>query len=861
MSTPMRQQYLEIKSQYPDTLLLFRLGDFYETFDDDAKVVAQVCDIVLTSRPVGNDQRVPLAGVPYHALDSYLSKLVSAGHKVAICEQIGDTAIKGLVPREVIRVVTPGTVVEPTLLSEKRNNYLAAALLDGARAGFAYVDITTGEFGATQFDGGDAAQVLVEEIERLRPAELLQPSAGKATATVPVTEGVTQSEYEGWHFEEDVARRALMEHFGVASLAGFGCEGLPMAVRAAGALLQYVADTQKGSLVQLTSLHTYSTHDFMVLDPATRRNLELTETIRTRSAKGSLLEVLDQTRTPMGARMLRQWLGQPLLDRERLERRLDRVGQLVGDSMLRTDVRITLRDVSDLERQINRVVAGIARPRDLLGLRQGLEATPRITALFAGGDAEAPVGRMVAGLDPCSDVAELIASAIADEPPATAGQPGMIRAGFSSELDGLRTGSRDARDWIAKLESTERKRTGIKSLKVGYNKVFGYYITVTKPNLHLVPDDYIRKQTLANAERFVTPALKEYEALILTAEERILELESVLFREVCDRVAASSRRIQHVGRLLARLDVYAALAETAAAYRYVRPAIGDDDRIQIAAGRHPVVETSMRETPFVPNDLALSSQEQIIILTGPNMSGKSTYLRMTALIVLLAQIGSFVPADSAHIGLVDRIFTRIGAQDEIAAGQSTFMVEMVEMANILHHATPRSLLILDEIGRGTSTYDGISIAWAVVEYLHSHPRVKAKTLFATHYHELTQLDRLLPHVCNYNVAVAEVGDTVVFQHRIVPGGADRSYGIHVAQLAGLPRAVIHRAEEILTRLEANGTRAPAAEAASPAGGAQLPLFQMSDPLIDELRGLDVTSMTPLEAINALFDLQRRAGSV
>jgi len=855
MPTPMRKQYLEIKRQYPDTILFFRLGDFYETFDDDAKIVAGVCDIVLTTRPVGDDQRVPLAGVPYHALETYLTKLVAAGHKVAICEQVGDTTLKGLVPREVMRVVTPGTIVEPAMLNDGRNNYLAALILDRDRAGLAFADITTGEFGTTQLDGADIIAALVEEIERLGPAELLR----QAEVTLPPAlnlKGGTLSEYESWRFEEDVARRALMDHFGVSTLAGFGCEGLPLAIRAAGALLQYLAQTQKSSLTQLTALRTYSTHDFMVLDPATRRNLELVETIRTRSVDGSLLGVLDETKTPMGARLLRNWLGQPLLDRERVERRLDRVGQLAGDSLLRANTRAILAGVSDLERQINRVSAGIARPRDLLGLRQSLETIPGLRALVGDRSPDSPVVKILVGLDPCTEIVELIAAAIADDPPAIASAPGVIRAGFSAELDDIRSGSRDAKDWIARLERTERERTGIKSLKVGYNKVFGYYITVTKPNLPLVPDEYIRKQTLSNAERFVTPELKEYEALILNAEERILELEATLFKEVCARVAAMAGRVLDVARRLARLDVYTALAEVGVANRYVRPQIADDEVVEITAGRHPVVEMSLWEEPFVPNDLSLSTDEQIIILTGPNMSGKSTYLRMTALIVLMAQIGSFVPADSAHIGLVDRIFTRIGAQDEIAAGQSTFMVEMVEMANILNHATPRSLLILDEIGRGTSTYDGISIAWAVVEYLHSHPRVKAKTLFATHYHELTQLEDLLPHVRNYNVAVSEVGDKVVFQHLIVPGGADRSYGIHVAQLAGIPKAVIHRSEEILERLEANDTRTPASGIRDPAV-TQLPLFQMSDPIVDELAEFDVASMTPLEAINTLFELQRR----
>jgi DNA mismatch repair protein MutS len=849
----MRQQYLEIKRYYPDTILLFRLGDFYETFDDDARLVAQVCDVVLTSRPVGNDQRVPLAGVPYHALDTYLAKLIAAGYKVAICEQMADTAAKGLMPREVVRIVTPGTVVEPELLSERRNNYLAALILAGTGAGLAFADITTGEFAAAQFSGDDVTQIIVEEMERLKPAELLLP-AGAELPDRPELAQLTLTRYERWRFDEQTARQALLDHFGVATLAGFGCDGLPLAVQAAGALLQYLAETQKRALTQLTSLRTYALGEFMLLDPATRRNLELLETMRKREVEGSLLGVLDHTRTPMGARLLRVWIGQPLLERDKIERRLDRVEQLFGAGVLRAELRQTLPRIGDLERLTNRIVAGLARPRDLAALRRGLEAIPHIRALLA--EAGASLAELSAGLDACEDIAALIAAAISEDPPAALSQVGVIRRGFSAELDELWDASQHAREWIAGLEAAERQRTGIKSLKVGYNKIFGYYVEVTNPNLGLVPADYIRKQTVANAERFVTPQLKEYEALLAHSEERILELESALFGQVCQQIGAAAGRILQTARRLAELDVYAALAEAASLNRYVRPIIAEDDILDIKAGRHPVVETALRREPFTPNDLYLSPEQQIIVLTGPNMSGKSTYLRQTALIVLMAQIGSFVPADSARIGLVDRIFTRIGAQDELTAGQSTFMVEMVETANILHHATPRSLLILDEIGRGTSTYDGISIAWAVVEYLHNHPRCRAKTLFATHYHELIELAELLPHVRNYNVAVTENGDQVVFQHRIVPGGADRSYGIHVAQLAGLPRAVVHRAQEILEKLEENAARQPARP--TPAAVQQLPLFALTDPLVEELRSLDITAMTPLEAINKLFELQKRA---
>ena len=856
--TPMRRQYLNIKRQYPDAILLFRLGDFYETFDDDARIVSQVCDIVLTSRPVGGDKRVPLAGVPYHALESYLAKLLAAGYKVAICEQVSDPNGRDLVEREVVRVVTPGTVIEPALLPERRNNYIAAALLEGERAGLAYADITTGEFATTQMESRDILQRLTEELARLQPAELLWP-AGSAWPAAFQTLPSARTEYDDWHFDEETARRALMDHFGVSSLAGYGCDGLPLAERAAGALLQYLQHTQKGALSQLAGLHTYSTEDFMTLDPATRRNLELVETIRTRSTEGSLLGVLDRTRTSMGARLLRQWLNQPLLDRARLERRLDCVQALVEDGLLRANLRKHLEKVGDLERLINRVQMGTARPRDLVGLRRGLEVVPEIAGLAEKMPAGSALAELMAGLDACGEVVDLLARAVVEDPPALLSQGGVIREGFHAELDELRHRSRDAKDWVARLEQTERERTGIKSLKVGYNKVFGYYVEVTRPNLHLVPADYIRKQTLANAERFVTPELKEYEALILHAEDRILELEAVLFKEVCERVAAEAGRVLDTARRLAQLDVLASLAEVAVTHRYVRPEIAEDDVIDIRAGRHPVVEVTLRDHPFVPNDVYLSPEQQIIILTGPNMSGKSTYLRMTALIVLMAQIGSFVPADAAHIGLVDRIFTRIGAQDEIAAGQSTFMVEMIETANILHHATPRSLVILDEIGRGTSTYDGISIAWAVVEYLHHHPNLRAKTLFATHYHELTELAERLPHVRNYNVQVTEVGDQIVFQHRIVPGGADKSYGIHVAQLAGLPRAVVQRAQEILERLERNGTRAPAAGVREPPAS-QLPLFTLTDPIVEELLQLDINTMTPLEALNTLYALQKRAQS-
>jgi DNA mismatch repair protein MutS len=869
MTTPMRGQYLRIKKQFPETIVLFRLGDFYETFDDDARTVAQVCDIVLTSRPVGKDQRVPLAGVPYHSVDGYIAKLLQAGHKVAIVEQIGDIPARGLVDREVVRIVTPGTVVEPALLDERRNNYLVACVLEGNGAGLAYADITTGEFAATQWAGDDVLRLLVEELNRLRPAEVITCDKEPFRRDLPIAsmlgEGVL-TEYERWAFELETARQTLRDHLEVETLDGFGLADAPYATRAAGALVQYVADTQRARLAQLSTLRTYTTDQFMTLDASTRRNLELTETLRRGTVQGSLLGVLDVTMTSMGGRRLRRWIHQPLLDRDSLHERLDAVEALHGNTAVRTRLRGLLRQVTDLERLTSRTVQGIAQPRDLLGIKRSVETVPPIRDLVAQLGAVRGLGTAqdesahgfgsLLELDPCQDVIGLVSQAIADDPPATLHAGGAIRRGFSAELDNIAAAARDAREWVANLERRERERTGIRNLKVGYNKVFGYYLEITKANSDRVPEEYIRKQTLVNAERYVTPDLKEYEALILNAQERLLELEKSIYQQVLEQVAAAAGRLLAVAQALAQLDVCAALAEVALTHLYVRPELAVDGEIHIIAGRHPVVEAAQRDEPFVPNDTHLSGEERILVITGPNMSGKSTFLRQVALIVLMAQIGSFVPADEAHIGLVDRIFTRIGAQDEISAGQSTFMVEMVETANLLNHATPRSLLVLDEVGRGTSTYDGISIAWAVVEHIHNHPRLRCRTLFATHYHELTQLADLLPRVRNYNVAVAEEKGKVVFLRHIVPGGADRSYGIHVAQLAGLPRPVIHRAEEILEGLEEEA-RAPGIKPRT-IQVRQLPLFEVSDPIRSELERMDISAMTPLEAISKLYELQKRS---
>ncbi len=861
--TPSRQQYLDFKSQFPDAIVMFRLGDFYEMFDGDAETAARELDLVLTSRPVKKGERVPMCGVPHHAVEGYIAKLVDRGYHVAVIEQVGNEPVGGLTPREVSRVVTPGTVMEPGMLADTRHNYLLALAPEPDRTGegwaavgLAYVDISTGEFAATQFDGDGATMAVVEELARLEPREVLIPAAW-ADRGVTLPRGAHASPLPHYHFEHSFARQALLDHFQVSTLAGFGLQDKPLAVRASGAILAYLQETQRGALDQLGTIHSYSITSFMTLDAATRRNLELTETIREGRKLGSLLDVLDRTVTPMGARLLRTWIGQPLLDRARLEARLDAVEALYESGTARAAVRDGLRPVSDLERLANRLVVGRAGPRDLLALASSLEAVPELRDLIEPAAALAAITDL---LDPCEDVVDLIYSAITDDPPAVMNTTGAFRPGYSEELDGVINASRDAKDWVANLEETERARTGIKSLKVGFNKVFGYYLEVSRANTEKVPDDYIRKQTLVNAERYITPDLKDYEALILNAEERLLEIEQRLFDELCAQVRARSAALLRTARGLAHLDAFASLAEVAAREGYVRPALTGEDALDIHDGRHPVVERMLHGQRFVPNDTHFDDHERLHIITGPNMAGKSTIIRQVALIVLLAQIGSFVPAREATIGLADRIFTRIGAQDEIHAGQSTFMVEMVELALILAHATRRSLLILDEIGRGTSTYDGMAIARAVVEHIHNSPRLGSRTLFATHYHELTELSNILPGVANYNVAVAEEGDSVVFLHRLMPGGADRSYGIHVAQLAGIPKSVINRANEILKELEAAGGDFVIKRRDQPDAPLQLSFFQTDpDPVIAFVRELKVDELSPLDAITKLYELKRLAG--
>jgi DNA mismatch repair protein MutS len=866
--TPVRRQYLEEKKKHPGAILFFRLGDFYETFDEDAEITARELDIVLTSRPIGGGVRAPLAGIPYHAVDNYLARLIEKGYHVAICEQIGEVPAKGLVERKVVRVVTPGTVTEPGLLPGDANNYLASVILDssasssGTAASVAYTDVTTGEFAVTELP----LEALRAELTRLHPAEILHPDNQSLTpAPLPLGEGYHLSPMPAWKFEPGKCNETLLTQFNSSTLDGFGLKANSLSVRAAGAIIQYLKETQPDALNLLNSLRSYSLNEFMTLDASTRRNLELDETLRG-ERKGSLLGTLDATITPMGKRMMHQWVSQPLLNVERIAKRQNGVEYFVQNGMMRAELRETLKPIADLERLINRVITGQAQPRDLAAMRGTLGVLPTVVnALKESGNWKVDEAREERGkkkeielpiVDLLGEQLSLLQSALDDDPPATLQNTGVIRPGYSAELDGVMEASKHAREWIANLESVERGKTGIKTLKVGYNKVFGYYIEISRGAAEKAPEHYIRKQTLVNAERFITPEMKEYETLVLNAEERIKEIETRLFKEVCAELSKAASKVLATARAIATLDVLSALGEVSALNGYAKPQVHAGSELDINEGRHPVVEQLLKSDRYIPNDVIFEKGEVVRVITGPNMSGKSTYLRQTALIVLMAQMGSFVPAASARIGLVDRIFTRIGAQDEIHAGQSTFMVEMVEAANILHHATNRSLLILDEIGRGTSTYDGLSIAWGIIEYIHNHPQLRAKTLFATHYHELTQLAELLPGVRNFNVAVSEADGKVVFLHKIIPGGADKSYGIHVAQLAGLPAPVISRANEIMLELEKSAARGVKI---NPQAAQQAALFPETNPLVDELKTIDVNSLSPIEALNKLFEWQKRFG--
>ncbi|GAB4118347.1 MAG: hypothetical protein Fur005_29710 [Roseiflexaceae bacterium] len=1024
-------QFRSLKATQPDAVLFYRMGDFYEAFDDDAKLIAELLSVTLTAKEFasrrGTKERLkcPMAGMPYHAVERYAGELIRAGYRVAIAEQITETASsrsdtrprsvfahgleqtstasKGMVERKVVRVLTPGTIIESSLLTAELNNYLAALIRERDRVGIAYVDLSTGEFAATELIGERAAAQAQSELARLQAAEVIVPDdatlrlPGLEPANARLTqdlEFMSKEERElllpgervarrierentarwahgqvttlpAWRWEARTARDSLLQQLGTRSLAGFGLHDKPLATRAAGAIIQYLETTQAGAINHITSIRVYTLGETMLLDPQTRRNLELLEGSSGKT-KGSLVGVLDQTRTPMGARLLRRWVAQPLLDLDRLLARQDAVATFANDTLLRAEIRELLKHVGDLERAVNRIVQGtaVATPRDLVRLREGLRVLPAIIARLGdwqpplesgpaviideaepvdplfdepntptatpdprrpslreqrearrrpqarhsgddlfGDDADAieaepaaPVLRQASsaplvdrpqryfptreGLDPCSEVLDLLEQAIDDDPPALLGASNYLRAaeeqgekprrvirpGFEPAMDEVVRASKDAQQWISELEAVEQKRTGIKGLRVDYNKVFGYYIEVAKSYADQVPEDYIRKQTLTTGERYITPTLKKYEEIVENAQQRLVELERRAFLRICNSIAEYGPRLLASARALATLDTVSGLAEAAVRGRYTRPELFNDTRLRISQGRHPVVERMLDES-FIPNSIDLDTDlQQLLIVTGPNMAGKSTVLRQVALIVLMAQIGSFVPADAAEIGLVDRIFTRIGAQDDIATGQSTFMVEMTETAALLLQSTRRSLIILDEVGRGTSTYDGLAIARAVLEYIHNEPRLGCRTLFATHYHELTALEGLLPRVRNYHMAATEQQGNVVFLHEFRQGGADRSYGIHVAELAGIPRAVIRRANELLADLEGRPLperRQSVVRRSVPAASdQQIPLFSPPPihPAVELLRQLRVNELTPLEALTKLYELQKLSES-
>lgn len=865
-TTPMMRQYLEIKSEYPDAILFFRLGDFYEMFMEDAVVASKILDITLTSRNKGAAEEVPLCGIPYHSCQPYIAKMVQAGHKVAICEQVEDPRqAVGIVKREVVRIVTPGLVVDTETLDPRQNNYLLALASAGDdHWGLAFVDITTGEFRTTELDSVEA---LAGELSSRNPTEVLLPEGDEGDVLSArldtLLNPLVVNYLPDWVFAEDRAGQLLGEFFPNASLEAFGCKGMAGATAAAGAVLHYLQETQKGTLSHLQPLKTYLTHDFMVLDDFTRRNLELTGTLLDGGRRGSLLGVLDRTVTAMGARKLRHWITHPLIDLEMIRQRHAAVEDLVSESLLREDLRAALNGIYDLERLNARIALATANAKDLVALRTSLQKLPVVLDLLESSSDPLLVS-LRNEIDPMPELVALIESAIVDDPPFVLREGGLICDGYHEELDELRQISREGKGWIARLEQEEKARTGITSLKVRFNKVFGYYIEVTRSYLDRVPEEYERKQTLANAERFITPALKEYEEKVLTAEEQVVAIEYELFQEVRTRVAAQGANIQATAGQLAVLDILLGFAELSHERNYCRPEMDDSTDLVIQEGRHPVIEAMNLGERFVPNDTEMDTgQNQILIITGPNMAGKSTFMRQVALICLMAQVGSLVPAHSARIGLVDRIFTRVGASDNLARGQSTFMVEMTETAKILNHATSRSLIVLDEIGRGTSTFDGISIAWSVAEYLHDHPAVAARTLFATHYHELTELGLTRERVKNYNVAVKEWDDQIIFLRRIVKGGASHSYGIQVARLAGLPQDVIDRAKEVLRNLESGEFEAGAPRLArsmldsQAAPAPQLGLFdRVDDPLRQTLSEIDVSVLTPLESLNLLDKLKK-----
>lgn len=903
--TPLMQQYLQIKEQYKDCILFYRLGDFYEMFFEDAHVCSRELEIALTGKNIGQEERAPMCGVPYHAVDNYLSKLVSRGYRVAICEQVEDPKqAKGIVKREVVRIVTPGTNLNTQVLDESKNNYLMSVVHTTNAYGISIVDVTTGDYYVTEVD---SERKLMDEIYKWSPSEIICNDtffvSGVNIETLTNYNNITLSPLEPWYFDDDLCVRALKEHFNVSVLDGLGLKDYTIGVIAAGCIMQFLRETQKSSLSHIIKLTPYTYEKYMLLDSSTVRNLELTETIREKSKKGSLLWVLDKTKTAMGARLLRSFMEQPLIDYDMINRRLEAVSQLKENMISREEIREYLNPIYDLERLMSKISYKSANPRDLIAFCSSLSMLPHIKFLMQSFDSEL-LKEIHEELDPLQDIYDLITSSITEEPPINVKEGGIIREGFNEEVDRLRKAKTEGKDWLMDLETKEREATGIKNLRIRFNRVFGYYLEVTNSYQSLVPPNWIRKQTLANAERYTTPELKDLEDIILGAEDKLFSLEYDLFGELRDRIALEVKRIQQTAKAIAKVDVFASLALVAERNNYVRPAMNTGGSIHIKNGRHPVVERMSSpgmSSPdmFVSNDTLLDNrQNRISIITGPNMAGKSTYMRQTALIVLLAQIGSFVPADSAAISIVDRIFTRVGASDDLASGQSTFMVEMTEVANILRNATKNSLLILDEIGRGTSTFDGLSIAWAVVEHISNLQILGSKTLFATHYHELTELEGRLEGVNNYCIAVKEQGEDIVFLRKIVKGGADKSYGIQVAKLAGVPASVLKRASEIVTELTGNDLALKAKNLSAPESACsqedflqesflqeelffeadlssaldsarkgkktkpyreQLSLFATSEneDIITELRDLDLARLTPIDAMNKLYQLQKK----
>ena len=873
--TPMMKQYMQTKEEYKDCILFYRLGDFYEMFFDDALTASKELEITLTGKNCGLEERAPMCGIPYHAVDSYLNRLVSKGYKVAICEQVEDPkTAKGIVKREVIRVVTPGTNLDTQGLDETKNNYIMCIVYMADRYGLSVADVTTGEYLVTELD---SQTKLMDELYKFMPSEIVCNEAfymsGLDLDDLKNRLHMAIYSLEAWYFDDALCRETLQEHFKVASLEGIGLSDCECGMIASGALLKYLEETQKNSLSHMSRLTRYATGNYMVLDSATRRNLELVETLREKQKRGSLLWVLDKTKTAMGARTLRKYVEQPLIDKESIVKRLDAVAELKDNAICREEIREYLNPVYDLERLVGKITYQSANPRDLIAFQSSLSMLPSVKCILKDMESDL-LKEIYEELDPLEELCDLVGRAIQEEPPLAMKEGGIIKDGYNEEVDRLRKAKSEGKNWLADLETKEREKTGIKNLRIRYNKVFGYYLEVTNSFKDLVPDYYTRKQTLANAERYIIPELKELEDTILGAEDKLCALEYELYCEVRNTIAAELTRIQRTAKAVAKLDVIASLALVAERNNYVRPKINEKGVIDIRDGRHPVVEKMIPNDMFIANDTYLDDKKQrISIITGPNMAGKSTYMRQAALIVLMAQLGSFVPASSANIGLVDRIFTRVGASDDLASGQSTFMVEMNEVANILRNATNKSLLILDEIGRGTSTFDGLSIAWAVVEYISNSKLLGAKTLFATHYHELTELEGKISNVNNYCIAVKEKGDDIVFLRKIVKGGADKSYGIQVAKLAGVPDPVINRAKEIVEELvtaditgkvkdiavQGSETKKKTQKKLDEVDLTQFSLFDTvkDDDVLNELKELDISHMTPMDAMNKLYQLQNK----